>query len=437
VIPLEGRAIAGLDEFMLRLGHLSAICRTATTDGGSAYRFERAIASNFSELVPVPTPLAPAFARYLREKGLCPVEATRSDKKQSPDDGTEYRYPGLRVIDPAGPNETVVSDRGEIVGQWQDVSLSHPNVPSKVGAISFGGKKGSKTGLSHVLDWGGFLGLFNAAGSLTNFGQLIGKYADIADTPQANPYVLGAEKLILGFLTVREDFDLFATLVNLLATETEVLRKADAMQLYMKAVTSLSDRAEKSHDLSQGRRQELFSLWREIKPKRPGEDQITSTAWHRIAARLENFVDLGLLRKEFFEQYEYKYRITENLHRARGALETSTDAAGWIDRHLVDILIGTTASDEQIVIHDLELLLVKLLSVLSRAMSPLPLDVIANGLTALSLHGGAPITFGAARRSLENYAVQHPERARLSSGATTRRAEYISIDAASLARGKR
>jgi hypothetical protein len=436
VIPLEGRAIAGLDEFMLRLGHLSAICRIATTDGGSAYRFERAIASKFSELVPVPAPLLPAFARYIREKGLCPVEAIKSDKKESADETAEYRYPELRVIDPAGPNETVVSDRGEIVGQWQDVSLSHPNVPSKVGAISFGGKKGSKTGLSHLLDWGGFLGLFNAAGSLTNFGQLIGKYADIAHTPQANPYVLGPEKLIFGYLTAREDFDVFASLVSFLATETEVLRKADAMRLYMKAITGLSDRAEKSRDLSQGRRQGLFSLWRDVKPKRPGDDQITSTAWHRVAARLENFVDLGLLRKEVFEEYQYKYRITENLHRAARALGASTDAGEWIDGHLVDILTSTTASDEPIAIDDLESHLVKLLSVLSRAMSPLPLDVIANGLAALSLHDGAPITFGTARRSLENYAVQHPERARLSAG-STRRAEYISIDVASLSRGRR
>jgi hypothetical protein len=314
--------------------------------------------------------------------------------------------------------------------------MSDPNVPSKVGAISFGGKKGSKTGLSHLIDWGGFLGLFNSAGSLTNFGLLIGKYADIAETPQANPYVLGAEKLIFGFLTVREDFDVFVTLVNLLVSQTEVLRKAEAMKVYLKAITSLSDRAENSHELSQGRRQVLFSLWREIKPKRSDDDQITSTAWHRIAARLENFIDFGLLRKEALEQFEYKYRTTENLHRATLALENSRDAEEWVDRHLVDVLIGKTASDEKIAIDDLESHLSRLLSVLSRAMAPLPLDVIASGLAALSLHGGTPITFGAARRSLESYAIEHPERARLSAG-ITRKAEYISVDAGLLTRARR
>lgn len=423
--------IAGLDEFMLRLGHLSAICGVALTEGGSASRFERAVTTKFCELVTVPRELTPAFARYLRVKGLCPVEIRESGKKENTE--TEYRYPSLRVIDPAGPNETVSSDSGEVMGQRQDVNLAHPDVPSKVGAISFGGKRGSKTGLSHVFDWGGFLSLFNAAGALTSFGQLIGKYPEIVGAHDSNPYVLRSEKLIFGFLTVRDDFDMFTALVGLLANQTEVLRKSSAMQLYRKAVTNLTDRAEISRDLSQGRRQELFSLWREIKPKRSGDDQVTSTAWHRIAARLENFVDLGLLRKEVSEQYEYKYRPTENLHRARRTLETSVSAAEWIDRYLVDSLIGKTASDEQIVTDALEPLLVKLVSVLARPMSPLPLDVLANGIASLSLEGGTAVTFGSARRSLERYAVEHPDRARLSAGAT-RKAEYISVDAASLAR---
>ncbi|WP_456683401.1 hypothetical protein [Bradyrhizobium sp. S3.14.4] len=295
LIPLEGRALAGLDEFMLRPGHLSAICRIATTDGGSAFRFERAVTSKFCELVPVQDELKPAFARYLRVKGLSPVEANR---KGGPDKETEYRYPALRVIDPGKAGETVASDDGVVMGQWQDVSLADPDVPSKVGAISFGGKRGSKTGLSHLFDWGGFLGLFNDAGALTNFGQLIGKFFDVIGTPNANPYVFGQERLIFGFLIVREDFDMFATLVELLALETDPLRKQSAMRLYVRAVTLLSERAEASRDLSQGRRQDLFSLWREVKPKREGDDQIASTAWHRIAARLENLVDLGLLRKE-------------------------------------------------------------------------------------------------------------------------------------------
>jgi hypothetical protein len=421
---LEGRVLAGLDEFMLRPGHLSAICRVATTDGGAAFRFERAVTSKFCELVPVRDELKPAFARYLRVKGLSPVETIT---KRGPDKEIEYRYPSLRIVAPGKQDETVVSEDGEVRGQWQDVSLADPRVPSKVGAISFGGKRGSKTGLSHVFDWGGLLGLFSDAGALTNFGQLIGKYFDVVGTPDANPYVLGQERLIFGFLIVREDFDMFATLVDLLTIEADGLRKQSAMRLYVKAVTLLSERAETSRDLSQGRRQDLFSLWREVKPKRVGDDQITSTAWHRIAARLENFVDLGLLTKEPSEQYEYKYRQTENLLRAKHALGTSASASEWIDRHLVDVLTGARASDERITSNDLETLLSDLLPALSRPMSPLPLDVVANGVAALSLRIGTPVTFGAARRSLESYAVEFPARARLSAGAT-RKAEYISID---------
>lgn len=426
MIPLEGRALAGLDEFMLRPGHLSAICRIATTDGGSAFKFERAVTSKFCELVPVHDELKPAFARYLRVKGLSRVEASA---KGGSEKEADYRYPALRVVDPGKAGETVVSDDGEVMGQWQDVSLADPGVPSKVGAISFGGKRSSKTGLSHLFDWGGLLGLFNDAGALTNFGQLIGKFFDVVGTPDANPYAFGQERLIFGFLIVREDFDMFATLVELLALETDTLRKQSAMRLYVRAVSLLSERAEASRDLSQGRRQDLFSLWREVKPKREGDDQMASTAWHRIAARLENLVDLGLLRKEPSEQYEYKYRQTENLLRAKHTLATSASAAEWIDRHLVDVLTGERASDDRVAPNDLEPLLSNLLPALSRPMSPLPLDVVANGIAALSLRSGMPVTFGAARRSLENYAVEFPARARLSAGAT-RRAEYISIDAA-------
>jgi len=108
--------------------------------------------------------------------------------------------------------------------------------------------------------------------------------------------------------------------------------------------------------------------------------------------------------------------VTESLHRAKRSLETSTNAAEWIDRHLVDVLTGETASDDHVLAGDLEPFLVKLLPALSRPMSPLPLDVVANGLAALSLRLGKPITFGAARRSLESYAVELPARARLSNG---------------------
>lgn len=436
MIPLEGRAIAGLDEFMLRLGHLSEICRVAATHGGSAYRFERAVASRFSEVVPVSAPLLPSFARYLRVKGLCPTTtAAGKDDNARQNKEAEYRYPTLRVLDPAGPGETVISTDGDVLGQWQDVNLAHPGVPSKVGAISFGGKKGSKTGLSHLIDWGGFLGLFNSAGALTAFGQLVARYPDVAVSNDSNPYIMGAEKLIFAFLIAREDFDVFASLVHLLAKETGVLRKAESMRLYSEAVTSLADRAEKAPNLSQGRRQELFSLWKEIKPKR-NDDQISSTAWHRVSARLENFIDLGLLRKEVSEQYEYKYRPTAAILKAKETLEASVSEEDWIDHHLVNVLIGSEASDEPIGTDRLEQLLVKLLSILSRPMSPLPLDVMSAGVAALSLQNDTPVTIGTARRSLERYAVAHPERARLSSG-STRKAEYISISATSLRDGRK
>ena len=41
MIPVEGRVLLGLDEFMLRLGHLKVLCGVAAQAGGSRSRVRR------------------------------------------------------------------------------------------------------------------------------------------------------------------------------------------------------------------------------------------------------------------------------------------------------------------------------------------------------------------------------------------------------------
>ena len=54
MIPLEGRVLAGLDEFMLRLGHLKVLCAVAVDVGGSWSRIEREYAKFLTDLIVVP-----------------------------------------------------------------------------------------------------------------------------------------------------------------------------------------------------------------------------------------------------------------------------------------------------------------------------------------------------------------------------------------------
>src|SRR6476620_12726368 len=88
IIP-EGRILAGLDEFMLRLGHLTVTCVAASESAGSRYRLEE----NLKQRLVAPTIIDPAankaVAEYLLAKNLIPNDANATEN---------VRYPDLRVV---------------------------------------------------------------------------------------------------------------------------------------------------------------------------------------------------------------------------------------------------------------------------------------------------------------------------------------------------
>src|SRR5438477_6129432 len=98
MIAVEGRVIPGLDEFMLRTGHLRLVCRTAWELGGSTIRMERETAERVAKPVPVAADRVESLARYLLKKRLCAIETNGSKSLAPIDDGEELRYPDLMVV---------------------------------------------------------------------------------------------------------------------------------------------------------------------------------------------------------------------------------------------------------------------------------------------------------------------------------------------------
>src|SRR5438046_1979820 len=71
VIPLEDKVLAGLDEFMLRLGHLKVICGIASQGAGSLLRLKKEVSQALTRFVTVPPDIEQAVANYLLNKELC------------------------------------------------------------------------------------------------------------------------------------------------------------------------------------------------------------------------------------------------------------------------------------------------------------------------------------------------------------------------------
>lgn len=430
MIPLEGRALSGLDEFMLRLGHLTVLCQAAAEGGGGAHRFARQAAERLTQVVPIPSDRNASVARYLQAKKLCPSMAERSSSEFDED---KYRYPDV-VLTFSGDEAHVDSWPPSAMPPtifWQDLCLAADGVASRVGSVTAQGKRGSKTGLSHVIDWAVMLDLVSASGVPFARGQLIAKFSSSTQMAQQNPYVLGHERLVFAELVIRSDFDVFSALASSLAARKEPLRKKEATQEYIDAVQRIANDTEAANHLSHRQRHNLFSLWRDL--RRPGKPDslITATAWHRAASRFETYVDLGLLRKvvnDEHEAYEYKYHVTDRMREASERLREARDSEDWLSEHLVDSILGQKCSRERVPPLELLDLLPIVVAPLARPTSPLPIDALAIGLVWLSADLGRPMTLGAARQSIEELAIKRPDLARLSTG-SKRQPEYISIRA--------
>lgn len=434
MIELEGRMIAGLDEFMLRVGHLKVLCSAAANVGASWFRVRREATKQLTRLVPVPADAVPSVANYLRRKRLCRFLEVGKNQETQKETG-RYRYPNL-VVESDDEGLHIVASDGQPEIWWQDFCLASPGIPSRVGAITIAAKAGSKTGLSHISDWAQFVGLISRVGEVSPIGRLIVKLrsAVVDETSCSNPYIIGMERIAFAFTIIGGDIDCFSRMAPKLLRSTIPIRKAEGAEIFAETVQEIAQEARSARYLSVGRKNKLYENMRDLENaarRRTRELGSTSTAWHRASSRLETYVDVGLLEKGRGgeeERFEYAYYPTPALERAVESLNESKDAPDWLEQHLASAIFGKEWSESSLDEGELLADLPEIASCLARPTGPLPIDAIAIGLVWRRAERGEPISISAAREAIEQLALSRSEIARLSRGGFGERAEFVSLD---------
>jgi hypothetical protein len=371
---------------------------------------------------------------YLERKRLCLVEKG-VPRTRSASSSRRFRYPDLAIRKDGDESVLVnLSGTDQIKIWWQDHCLAAPGVTSRVGAITASAKSGSKTGLSHIMDWAQLGGLITKTGELLGVGRLIARLRQAQSIGEINPYILGNERLAFGHQLLLADFDIFSRLIRKIAVAEKPIRKAAATKLFAEAVTEISQEARESRNLSTKGKYAIFDIFKDLESagRRSGKaiDE-TSTAWHRASSRLETYVDLGLLDKGAGgegERFEYIYYPTARLDRALSSLHEESTARDWIERRLASVIYDDVPVNAVIEERVFANVLMPLITCLSRPSAPLPLDTLSIGLAWLLNENGHGASIAACRSSLEALAVERPNIARLSRGGFGDRAEFVSLD---------
>jgi hypothetical protein len=437
VIPIEGRIAIGLDEFMLRFGHLSVLAHVAVAWGSSK------LEQNFGEFITRPTVVDPAanyrVAAYLSAKNLCRDPARPAGETRRPN---KYRYPGLELfrVELARP-ESLAGVRSlegeEVTVWWEDFCLSSPELESSVGGITVDAKSGSSTGASHIIDWGLILGLMNRDMSPSVECQLLARLRpDHMDSPRVNPYLLSTDdRTIFGYLLLRRDLDVFVRFAaEILHAQAPIGKTAGAL-LFGAAIKTLSEDLDRQRNRQQRVQfrisEQIKELKRAQRKKRDAPLGSSSTAWHRASSRLESYVDLGLLTKRGGGQsarFRYIYYPTALMKAAYESILIADSGQQWLEGAFIDFFGGTGKNVGVLELAELQALLHPLIRKLGRPIKLLPIEALSIGLCLQGRTIGANISIGGARKSLESLARAAPRVARLSRGAIGERAEFISID---------
>ena len=439
MIAIDGRVALGLDEFMLRLGHLNILAQLASSISGRPRRLERDFAELLTRPVAVGEDANERIANYLGEKRLCADsrKATDSEKRR-----TEYRYPRLEVsssILDGDERLQVKSVTGEpIEVWWQDYCLSSAEIESAVGAVTTGARMGSSTGVSHILDWGVILGILNRdfSGSL-EAAILAGLGRGIESSDTANPFILSPEaKMVLSYLLFRADMDVFSRLVPRILEARQPIRKADGAKLFGAAVEALARDAENDPNALQRAQSIVFEQFKELKSaqRRKADEPLgsSSTAWHRASSRFESYVDLGFLTKRKGNEthrFEYVYYTTDLLHAICVSIDRHHSGIEWLEGAFIDFF-GTpeVPATDRIDRDQLRKLLIPIAKLLGRPIQLFPIEALALGIAVLAPSIGVKVSIGSARLSLEELAREYPECARLSRGTVVTRPEFVSLD---------
>jgi hypothetical protein len=429
--------LLGLDEFMLRLGHVTVVCEAAASHSGSSGTLQRNVVRRLTKPVRLQAGEERTLAAYFAKKKLCPPA------NENARGSGEFRYPDLRyTVDGSGPVTLfVLNAPNKFPEVWlQDYLMAQPNVVSRVGGVTVEGKGDSKTGISHVLDWCEILGILSRSARITPIGQIIAGIRDPTgeQVPFNNPYVLGSERLPLAYAYVAGDYEIFSRLLVRLAHEGAKLTRSEAMKLYADSVTDAAGSISRNRNATTRAKRETYDLLKDLQnAAKSSRKQIyeTSTCWHRASSRFETLVDLGFLDKgdgKEKEKYEYVYSSTSRTIQASATIAKSATPENWMDDHLVHSLADTTMTGVRPTTADLQRLLPLIVKVLRRPTAPLPVTAVVLAAATYLFADGKPCALGVVRERMMQLFSENPHLARLSGGSRGPNEQFVSINLASI-----
>lgn len=355
MIRPEGRAIAGLDEFMLRLGHLSVISHLVARHGGSRERLARSLVKYLTKSMPVAVSARSQLAVYLYAKHL---SAVRDSAGSSSAARAKARYPKLTVVldDNRVPRDLEAVDAGEGPEVWlQDFFLSRESLPSRIGAVTIDAEAfGSKTGVSHLLDWSQLTGLVNTRWSLTAIGRAVNALSFRTTVSNEeleeghNPYELGPERLALGWAVFNHDADVLFRLMARLNTASSVNKQAAVEIVGEVAHELLSDLRALGGHANMRVTRAVKDFCADVIGGPEQRSRSGGSAWHRVSSRLETLTDLGFLSKDGIDgsrrDFEYYYRPTPLMAVACREIEAHDNAIDWLDGALAGLLFPAAST---------------------------------------------------------------------------------------------
>ncbi len=430
----DGAAILlGLDEFMLRLGHISVAVVAAEEVGAYRHRIVR----RFEEIVTKPTKVSShdqQLADYLAAKGLCAISGATKKYEQDRGKPKPPRYPDLILC---GSEKAFTI--GSISGRtpevwWQDFCIASPNVRSRVGAITTKGRAGSKTGTSHVMDWAEFLEFLDSSGRATMLGRVLSSALGLSDTSRLegqNPYILGDEKIFFAYQFLVTDFDFLVALLPALAASSEPITKSSGSKLLVTVVQALYGGLDRN--ASTARVNAIRSLYRDAMKKGRGSELEPNyaTAWHRISSRLEMLVDIGLLCKGLdgpSELYAYKYYCTPAIRSLAKSIGEARSALSFAEEHFSEWCFqrssdGTSLSQQQLLD-----VLPSAVHTMKASVGSLPLDILILAVCHKLQEHGQATNLLSIKEAIRQLAIDRPNVARLERGTGGASGDYVFIE---------
>jgi hypothetical protein len=440
---LEGRVAVGLDEFMLRLGHLKVLAQLLPDMSVSKERVVRRLAARLQAPTPVAAEDVLGVGRYLIAKKLSWVAAGGSIVAHP---HSKARYQNLTVHkgDSGEPVSITAVGSAPPAIWYQDWAIAQPDTRSKVGAVTFEVRESAnKSGVSHVVDWAELVGVTNPRLGLTAVGRALGAvctHLAVSNSGEsANPYVVGAERVLFLWLLFMQDGDVLLRLVREIVAERSAIDKAQSKEIMKRVFKSLhAEMSRTPGGVSSRVARAVRDLQEDLGLGRGGvgdlsKREVTSTMWHRVSSRLEALTDVGVLEKcdstGSAKPFDYVYRHTPVAEAIAAEVIPESGVTEWLEGRLTDLLYG------ELQVGSSEETAGDLLQAVRLTIGPtgLHIDSFAATAAVIAAAAGRRLSIALARGALVSLARERPDLARLSRGYSGPRAEIASIDRARLA----